>query len=164
VSKSPRTAQLAVAVAVELIVIFFAMLVFVVGGYRVAENAWDQQISTLPVSVGQVYMVLLLAGTIMDPTPAILIVTPIFLPVVTSVGVDPIHFGAMMVFNMCLGNISPPIGNNLFVAARVRNVKIEPVIGRLMPFFWALCIALPIVTYVPELSTWLPTQLGFIDK
>ncbi|MET4637897.1 TRAP transporter small permease [Mycetocola sp. 2940] len=62
VSKFPRTAQLAVAVAVELIVIFFALLVFVVGGYRVAENAWDQQISTLPVTVGQVYMVLPLVG------------------------------------------------------------------------------------------------------
>ncbi|WP_411720275.1 TRAP transporter large permease [Mycetocola sp.] len=111
-----------------------------------------------------IMVVLLLAGTIMDPTPAILIFTPIFLPVVTSVGVDPIHFGAMMVFNMCLGNISPPIGNNLFVAARVGNVKIEPVIGKMMPFFWALCIALLIVTYVPELSTWLPTQLGFISK
>lgn len=64
VSKFPRTAQLAVAVAVELIVIFFALLVFVVGGYRVAENAWDQQISTLPFTVGQIYMVLPLTGVL----------------------------------------------------------------------------------------------------
>ena len=87
-----------------------------------------------------IMVILLLAGTVMDPTPAILIFTPIFLPVVTALGVNPIHFGAMMVFNMCLGNISPPIGNNLFVAARVGNVRLEPVIGRLWPFFWALCI------------------------
>lgn len=108
-----------------------------------------------------IMVILLLAGTVMDPTPAILIFTPIFLPVVTSLGVDPIHFGAMMVFNMCLGNISPPIGNNLFVAARVGNVRIEPVIGRLWPFFWALCVSLLVVTYWPPLSLWLPTVLGF---
>ena len=109
-----------------------------------------------------IMVILLLAGTVMDPTPAILIFTPIFLPVVTALGVNPIHFGAMMVFNMCLGNISPPIGNNLFVAARVGNVRIEPVIGRLWPFFWALCIGLIIVTFVPALSTWLPTALGLM--
>ncbi|MCD2444100.1 TRAP transporter large permease [Agromyces sp. SYSU K20354] len=109
-----------------------------------------------------IMVVLLLAGTVMDPTPAILIFTPIFLPVVTALGVNPIHFGAMMVFNMCLGNISPPIGNNLFVAARVADVRIEPVIGRLWPFFWALCIGLLVVTFVPALSTWLPTTLGLM--
>jgi tripartite ATP-independent transporter DctM subunit len=65
-----------------------------------------------------IMVILLIAGTVMDPTPAILIFTPIFLPIVTDLGVSPIHFGAMMVFNMCLGNISPPVGNNLFVAAR----------------------------------------------
>jgi tripartite ATP-independent transporter DctM subunit len=107
-----------------------------------------------------IMVILLLAGTVMDPTPAILIFTPIFLPVVTELGVSPIHFGAAMVFNMCLGNISPPIGNNLFVAARVGNVRIEPVISRLWPFFWALCVGLLIVTFVPQLSMWLPTALG----
>lgn len=106
--------------------------------------------------------VLLVAGTVMDPTPAILIFTPIFLPAVTEVGVDPIHFGAMMVFNMCLGNISPPIGNNLFVAARVADVRIEPLMARVMPFFWALCVALLVVTFVPALSTWPPTQMGLM--
>lgn len=107
-----------------------------------------------------IMVILLLAGTVMDPTPAILIFTPIFLPVVTELGVSPVHFGAAMVFNMCLGNISPPIGNNLFVAARVGNVRLEPVIGRLWPFFWALCVGLLIVTFVPQLSLWLPTTLG----
>ncbi|QAY59905.1 TRAP transporter large permease [Microbacterium protaetiae] len=109
-----------------------------------------------------IMVVLLLAGTVMDPTPAILIFTPIFLPVVTAVGVDPIHFGAMMVFNMCLGNISPPIGNNLFVAARVGGVRIETVFKGIWPFFWALCIGLLIVTFVPVLSTWLPTVMGLM--
>ncbi|WP_404380012.1 TRAP transporter large permease [Knoellia locipacati] len=109
-----------------------------------------------------IMVVLLIAGTVMDPTPAILIFTPIFLPAVTELGVDPIHFGAMMVFNMCLGNISPPIGNNLFVAARVANVRIEPLMAKVMPFFWALCIGLLVVTFVPALSTWLPTQMGLM--
>ncbi|KGN31470.1 membrane protein [Knoellia sinensis KCTC 19936] len=109
-----------------------------------------------------IMIVLLLAGTVMDPTPAILIFTPIFLPAVTAMGVNPIHFGAMMVFNMCLGNISPPIGNNLFVAARVAGVRIEPLMRKVMPFFWALCIGLLIVTFLPALSTWLPTQMGLM--
>ena len=109
-----------------------------------------------------IMVVLLLAGTVMDPTPAILIFTPIFLPVVTAVGVDPIHFGAMMVFNMCLGNISPPIGNNLFVAARVGGVRIEAVFKRIWPFFWALCLGLFVVAFVPALSMWLPETLGLV--
>lgn len=109
-----------------------------------------------------IMIVLLLAGTVMDPTPAILIFTPIFLPIVMELGVSPIHFGAMMVFNMCLGNISPPIGNNLFVAARVGNVRIEKVIKRLWPFFWALVVGLFIVAFVPAISMWLPETLGLI--
>lgn len=109
-----------------------------------------------------IMVVLLLAGTVMDPTPAILIFTPIFLPVVTAVGVDPIHFGAMMVFNMCLGNISPPIGNNLFVAARVGGVRIETVFKQIWPYFWALCAGLLLVAFVPALSTWLPTVMGLM--
>lgn len=107
-----------------------------------------------------IMIILLLVGTVMDPTPAILIFTPIFLPIVTQVGIDPIHFGTMMVFNMCLGNISPPVGNNLFVAARVAKVRIEPMITRVMPFFWALTAALFIVAFVPQVSMWLPTVMG----
>ncbi|MGR0218700.1 TRAP transporter large permease [Agromyces sp. ZXT2-6] len=109
-----------------------------------------------------IMVVLLLAGTVMDPTPAILIFTPILLPVVTALGVSPIHFGAMMVFNMCLGNISPPVGNNIFVAARVARVRIEPVFGRIMPFFWALCAGLLLVTFWEPLSLWLPQAFGLI--
>lgn len=110
-----------------------------------------------------IMVVLLLAGAVMDPTPAILIFTPIFLPVVTALGISPIHFGAMMVFNMCLGNISPPIGNNLFVAARVGDVRLEALISKLWPFFWALVVGLFVVAFVPALSEWLPTTLGLMD-
>lgn len=110
-----------------------------------------------------IMIILLLAGTVMDPTPAILIFTPIFLPIVLELGINPIHFGTMMVFNMCLGNISPPVGNNLFVAARVAKVRIEPMISRTMPFFWALTAALFVVAFVPQLSMWLPTVMGLVE-
>ena len=109
-----------------------------------------------------IMVVMLLAGTVMDPTPAILIFTPIFLPVVTELGVHPVHFGAMMVYNMCLGNVSPPIGNNLFVAARVANVRIEALISKLWPFFWALLGGLLVVTFIPALSMWLPSVMGLL--
>lgn len=137
--------------------------------------AWVMSFAKVPVLVGDallgltdntvvilllIMIIMLLAGTVMDPTPAILIFTPIFLPIVTQLGVDPIHFGTMMVFNMCLGNISPPVGNNLFVAARVAKVSIEPMISRIMPIFWALTAALFVVAFVPQLSMWLPTVMG----
>ena len=79
-------------------------------------------------------VILLIVGTFMDPTPAILIFTPIFLPIVTSFGIHPVHFGIMMVFNLCLGTITPPVGNVLFVGARVAGLRIEPVIQTLVPF------------------------------
>lgn len=127
----------------------------------VTEGLLD--VSTNPYVVLSIIMVvLLIAGTVMDPTPAILIFTPIFLPVVTAVGIHPVHFGAMMVFNMCLGNVSPPIGNNLFVAARVANVRIEALIGKLWPFFWALIVGLFVVAFLPAVSLWLPTVLGIL--
>lgn len=137
--------------------------------------AWVMSFAKVPALVGDallgltdntvvilvlIMIIMLLAGTVMDPTPAILIFTPIFLPIVTQLGVDPIHFGTMMVFNMCLGNISPPVGNNLFVAARVAKVSIEPMITRIMPIFWALTVALFLVAFVPQLSMWLPTVMG----
>lgn len=127
----------------------------------VTEGLLD--VSTNPYVVLSIIMVvLLIAGTVMDPTPAILIFAPIFLPVVTAVGIHPVHFGAMMVFNMCLGNVSPPIGNNLFVAARVANVRIEALIGKLWPFFWALIVGLFVVAFLPAVSLWLPTVLGIL--
>lgn len=104
--------------------------------------------------------ILLLIGTFMDPTPAILIFVPIFLPIVTEFGVDPIHFGAMVVYNLSVGVITPPVGNVLFVGARVAGLKIEPVIGKLLPFLAAIIIGLFVVVFIPQLSMWLPTALG----
>ena len=107
-------------------------------------------------------IILLIVGTFMDPTPAILIFTPIFLPIVMEFGIHPVHFGTMIVYNLCVGTITPPVGNVLFVGARVAGLRIEPVISKLMPFLIALIIGLFLVVFVPELSLWLPTQLDLI--
>lgn len=107
-------------------------------------------------------IVLLIVGTFMDPTPAILIFTPIFLPIVLQFGMDPVHFGIMVVFNLSIGTITPPVGPVLFVGARVAKLKIEQVIKPLIPFFVVTAAVLLFVTYIPALSLWLPTLLGFI--
>ncbi|MBV1779404.1 TRAP transporter large permease [Paeniglutamicibacter sp. ABSL32-1] len=111
-----------------------------------------------------IMVILLIVGTFMDPTPAILIFVPIFLPIVTTFGVDPIHFGIMVTFNLCLGTITPPVGNVLFVGARVAGLRAEPVIRALVPFFLALVAMLFVVTFIPQLSMWLPDVLGLLAE
>ncbi|NMR18745.1 TRAP transporter large permease [Cellulomonas fimi] len=107
-------------------------------------------------------LILLILGCFMDPTPAVLIFTPIFLPIVTAMGIDPVHFGIMMVFSLSIGTITPPVGPILFVGAKVANVSIEDVIRRLLPFFGALIVVLVMVIFTPALSMWLPTTIGLI--
>lgn len=107
-------------------------------------------------------IVMLIVGCFMDPTPAVLIFAPIFLPVVTELGVDPVHFGILMVFNLCIGTITPPVGPVLFVGARVAGLRIEDVVRRLLPFFVALIVMLFLVIFVPQLSLWLPEVLGLL--
>lgn len=109
-------------------------------------------------------LILLVVGCFMDPTPAILIFAPIFLPVVTEFGVHPLHFGTIMVFNLCVGTITPPVGNVLFVASRVSGQRIEPVTRRLVPFFLALTVGLLIVVFVPQISMWLPERMGLVGR
>jgi tripartite ATP-independent transporter DctM subunit len=110
-----------------------------------------------------ILVILLAVGTFMDPTPAILIFTPIFLPIVTTFGVDPIHFGLIITFSLCLGTITPPVGNVLFVGARVAGMRVESVIRALVPFFAALVLALLVVAFVPQLSLWLPGVMGLLE-
>lgn len=106
-------------------------------------------------------MILLFIGIFMDMTPAVLIFTPIFLPIANQFGVDPIHFGIMMIMNLCVGLCTPPVGTVLFIGCSVANVKIEQMIKPLLPFFAAMVITLLLVTYIPELSLWLPEAFGF---
>ncbi len=107
-------------------------------------------------------LILLFVGIFMDMTPAVLIFTPIFLPVVTQqLGMDPIHFGIVLIMNLCVGLITPPVGTVLFVGCSVANVKIQSVIRPLLPMFAAMIISLLLVTYIPQLSLWLPRLFGF---
>lgn len=106
-------------------------------------------------------LILLFVGIFMDITPAVLIFTPIFLPVVVKMGLDPIHFGIVMVLNLCIGLCTPPVGSVLFVGVGVANTTIEKVIKPLLPLFLAMIFALLLVTYIPVLSLWLPRLFGF---
>lgn len=107
-------------------------------------------------------VILLIVGTFMDMAPALLIFTPIFLPVVTSIGMDPIQFGVMMVMNLSIGTVTPPVGSVLFVGCSVAKLKVEDVVRKLIPYFLAIVVALLFVTFVPAFSTWLPTVLGLM--
>jgi len=107
-------------------------------------------------------VILLIVGTFMDMTPAVLIFTPIFLPVCLALGMDIIHFGIMIIFNLCIGTITPPVGTTLFVGVKVGGVTIEKVFKQLLLYFGAIFIVLMLVTYIPQLSLWLPTTMGII--
>jgi tripartite ATP-independent transporter DctM subunit len=106
-------------------------------------------------------LILLSVGAFMDMTPAVLVFTPIFLPVAVSLGIDPIHFGIIMVMNLCIGLCTPPVGSVLFVGCGIANTTIASVIRPLLPMFIAMIVALMVVTYVPALSMWLPGLFGF---
>lgn len=105
-------------------------------------------------------LILLFVGIFMDMTPAVLIFTPIFLPIVTNLGMDPIHFGIIMILNLCIGLCTPPVGSVLFVGCSVAGLSIQKVIRPLLPLFVAMIVILLLITYVPELSLWLPRQFG----
>jgi len=106
-------------------------------------------------------LILLFVGTFMDMTPAVLIFTPIFLPVAVRLGIDPIHFGIVMVMNLSIGLCTPPVGSILFVGCSVANLPIMKVVKPLVPFFIAMIITLLVVTYLPELSLWVPGLFGY---
>ncbi|WP_394918244.1 TRAP transporter large permease [uncultured Robinsoniella sp.] len=107
-------------------------------------------------------LILLIVGTFMDMAPALLIFTPIFLPIATNLGMDPIQFGVMIVMNLSIGTVTPPVGSVLFVGCSVAKLQVEDVMKKLLPFFGAILIALLFVTFIPALSTWLPSVLGLM--
>lgn len=108
-------------------------------------------------------LILLFVGIFMDMTPAVLIFTPIFLPIVTTqLGMDPIHFGVIMVMNLCVGLCTPPVGSVLFIGCSVSGVKIEDVIKPLIPMFAVMVICLMLVTFFPEISLFLPRLLDLM--
>ena len=107
-------------------------------------------------------IVLLIVGIFMDMTPAVLIFTPIFLPIAQDLGMDPVHFGIMMVANLCIGLLTPPVGSALFVGCSISGVKIQHLIKPLLPFYAALLVALLMITYIPGISLWLPRMVGLM--
>ena len=130
---------------------------------RVPQTAGEALLglSQNPVVVLMIINVLLLVvGTFMDMTPATLIFTPILLPAVMALGVDPVHFGIILITNLCIGLCTPPVGTCLFLASSVGNTTISRVVPKAIPFFIAMTVALLLITYIPEISLWLPRLMG----
>ena len=105
-------------------------------------------------------LLLLLVGCFMETVCAIMILAPILFPVVTALGVDPVHFGIIMVTNLAIGFITPPLGVNLFVASRVGKTTLDVVIKGIIPFLVLMIATLMLITYVPAISMFLPNLLG----
>lgn len=151
-------------------VIVFLIGVSTIMSWVMAFTGVPQAISALILGItNNKYIILLLMnllllfiGTFMDVTPAILIFTPIFLPIVKAFGMSPIQFGIIIVFNLCIGNITPPVGNTLFVGVKVGNLKIEDVMRELIKYYVVIIIVLMFVTYIPDLSLYLPKLSGLI--
>ncbi|MDG1893246.1 MAG: TRAP transporter large permease [Verrucomicrobiota bacterium] len=129
-----------------------------------------QQISSLMLAVSDnpivilllINLLLLMVGTFMDMTPAVLIFTPILWPVVENMGMHPVHFGIMLIANLCIGLCTPPVGTCLFVGCGVGKTSIAKVTPAALPFFAALLVALMLVTFIPSITTWLPGLFGML--
>lgn len=150
------------------------IIVFLIGVSSIM--AWVMAFTGIPTAISNVLLnissnpivimliiniTLLFIGTFMDITPAILIFTPIFLPVCQEFGMDSIQFGIMLVFNLCIGTITPPVGNILFVGVKVAGTKIENVMKPLLAYYGVIFLILLLVTYVPFVSMWLPGIMGY---
>lgn len=150
------------------------MIVFLIGLSSIM--AWVMAFNGIPAAISNALLgvstnpivilliinfILLFVGTFMDITPAILIFTPIFMPICAAFGMSAIQFGIMITFNLCIGTITPPVGNILFVGVKVANTKIENVMKKLIPYYIVIFIVLMLVTFVPAVSMWLPTLMKY---
>ena len=146
-----------------------AMVMMLIGfsvafGYMMAIMQIPAKVTAIFLSISDnkyvflflVNILLLLLGTFMDLAPMLLICTPIFMPVIQKLGIDPVHFGMIMILNLGIGLITPPVGPTLFVGCAVGKVTMEQVSKELWPFYGAMCLALLLVTYIPAISLWLP--------
>ena len=109
-------------------------------------------IFTFSINNDRIFLYVLIVGMVMDTTPAILILSPILLPIVTEIGMDPIHFGVMMVVNLAIGFVTPPIGVNLFVASSLTEIPIMEIAKKAFPMIVFFLIALLLITFVPGIS------------
>lgn len=151
------------------------MVVFLIGvsnilSWVMAFTGIPQMVASTMINISDspvillliINIILLISGTFMDVTPAILIFTPIFLPLVTEFGMHPVHFGLLLVYNLCIGNITPPVGNTLFVAIKVGNRTLSKVMPYMLLYYIAIIVGLLFVTYVPFFSLWLPEASGLL--
>ena len=152
-------------------VIFFLIAASQALSWVLALESIPQMVSSGLMSVTDNYFLLLLlinltllaVGTFMDMTPAVLIFAPIFLPIVTALGIHPVHFGIIMIVNLCIGLCTPPVGTCLFVGCGVGETKIADLVRPLLPYLLAMAVALMVITYLPELSMWLPRVTGQLE-
>ena len=151
------------------------MVIFIIGvsnilGWVMAFTQIPQAISAalLGITNNQIIIllimnvILLISGTFMDVTPAILIFTPLFLPVVKTFGMNPVHFGLILVYNLCIGNITPPVGNTLFVAIKVGKTTLGKVMPYMLIYYAFILLGLMAVTYIPAVSIGLPQLMGIL--
>ncbi len=157
-------------------VVMTGIVLFLVGASSIMS--WVMAFTGIPLAISEtllglsdnpiiillmINVILLIVGTFMDLTPAVLIFTPIFLPIAMGLGMDPVHFGIVLVFNLCIGVMTPPVGSCLFVGCSVANVSIESVLRPLTKMFAALIVALLVITYVPWISLVLPRLFGLLS-
>jgi tripartite ATP-independent transporter DctM subunit len=150
-----------------------AMVLLIIGsatgfGYVLAITQTPAHLAELITSISDnpivvlliINITLLLLGTFMDMAPLIVITTPIFLPIVQKFGMDPVQFGIVMMLNLGIGLVTPPVGSVLFVGSAIGGVPVEKAVKTIWPFYGAMLIALMLVTYVPQLSLWLPNAVN----
>lgn len=151
------------------------MIVFLIGVSNIM--GWVMAFTQIPQAISEVLLgltsnpviillimnvILLIAGTFMDVTPAILIFTPLFLPIVQTFGMNPIQFGLILVYNLCIGSITPPVGNTLFIAIKVGNTSLSKVMPYMLLYYGAILLGLLLVTYIPAVSLALPAAAGLL--
>jgi len=151
------------------------MIVFLIGVSNILS--WVMSFTGIPQAIADVLLgitenplgllliinvILLLAGTFMDVTPAILIFTPLFLPIVESFGMSAVHFGIILIYNLCIGNITPPVGNTLFVAIKVGGSSLAITMKYMFGYYAFILVGLLLVAYIPAISMWLPSLAGLL--
>lgn len=152
-----------------------AIVVFLIGVSNILS--WVMAFTGIPQMIGNsllsittnpmiilliMNIILLISGTFMDVTPAILIFTPLFLPIVQEFGIHPVHFGLIIVYNLCIGNITPPVGNTLFVAIKIGDTTLAKVMPYMLRYYALILIGLLLVTYVPAITLSLPQAAGLL--
>jgi len=149
---------------VVVLLIISAASVF---GWVLTANRIPEMVSQFFIAISDnplvflalINLMLLIVGMFLETGAAITILAPILTPVAVKLGIDPLHFGIVMIVNLAVGMTTPPVGVNLFVACQIAGLRVEQILKSMLPFYAALLICLAIITYLPELSLWLPTAL-----